>query len=75
MPAKFCNGEANDTPYLRESIAYCEGRTAATTGAAQNTNPHPAGTDDNGYWDAGWLSYNGGLGTPFIDCCPYPGYS
>ena len=75
MPSKLCNGQALQTPYLRQSNAYCEGREAATAGAAKTTNPHPDAIEDHVDWDNGWDSYNGGTGTAFQDCCASPGYS
>lgn len=76
MPGKLCNGVATDSPWLKESKSYCEGRNAATNGAAQNTNPHPSGTRDYDMWDSGWQSYNGGTGNALPrDCCADLAYS
>lgn len=75
MPGKRCNGVATEDPTIRESSAYCEGRLAATNGAALGTNPHPTGTRDNAMWASGHGSYNGGTGSALpLDCCAVPAY-
>ena len=74
MPGKLCNGTPTDQPYISNSRAYCEGRAAAVAGALITTNPH-ALEPDKSFWDDGWNSYNGGVGTPFQDCCADPGYA
>lgn len=75
MPGKLCNGTATDSPKLKESKAYCEGRKAAIDGDALGDNPHPVGESDHDAWDAGHASYAGGVGTALPrDCCADLGY-
>jgi hypothetical protein len=53
-------------PGSRYIRAYAEGRNAKAAGALQTTNPHPAGSDEKGCWDFGWVNKN--TGTPADHC-------
>ena len=75
MPGSLCHGEPTDGQVLRQSKAYCEGRSAAVAGTLKANNPFTAGTVEATRWDAGHDSYNGGVGTPFRDCCADLGYT
>ena len=75
--ANLCHGSSDAGPVqLRDSKAYAEGREAAVAGALIGTNPHPAGSSANAFWDAGHGSYAGGVGSPLPrDCCADIAYS
>ncbi len=75
---KRCNGVATDSPTIRNTVAYCEGRAAAAAGALVGTNPH-ASEPDATNWANGHESWTADpAGFPSRDCCalaPGGGYT
>lgn len=74
MPGNLCSGFPDQQPTVRESKAFCEGLQAATGGALENTNPHPADSVDFTMWAEGWNAYNAGVGAASQTCCADPVY-
>ena len=68
-----CNGVGTDQPFVNESRAYCDGRTAAAQGALKATNPFAHDPRNETLWDDGWDSWTAVSGNPpgDQDCCAH----
>ena len=67
-----CNGVGTDQPFVNESRAYCDGRTAAAQGADKTTNPFAHDPRNETLWDDGWDSWGADpTGLTQRDCCAH----
>ncbi len=67
-----CNGVETDQPFVNESRAYCDGRTAAAQGALKTTNPLAHDPRNEALWDDGWDSWGADpAGLTQRDCCAH----
>ena len=67
-----CNGVETDQPFVNESRAYCDGRTAAAQGALKTTNPLAHDPRGEALWDDGWDSWGADpAGLTQRDCCAH----
>lgn len=73
MPSKLCYGTNGAGYQIIESLAYCEGRTAAAAGELIGVNPHEANSSASAAWVNGFNSWAADPAAgPGVDCCDIP---
>jgi hypothetical protein len=69
MPGKLCYGQPTQSAasaFLRESKAFCEGRSTQINGGSINDNPHNEDKTEATVWAAG---FNAALAGDDKGCC------
>ena len=72
MPGQLCIGHEVKNAVLKNSKAYCEGRTAGRDGIHPENNPHADDSDASIAWLRGMGSWFVAAEGPTQDCCDLP---